>query len=98
MASAGAEGVAFAAVVVRFGTGDEFVFSTDKPSPVDSLQNYLDGEGKPIAIVTAKLIDPTSVDASAKLLDEVADDPALKGQAEKLAKEFHHALRENGFI
>ena len=93
-----AEGVSFAALVVRFETGDEFVFPTDKPTPVDSLQNYLDGEGKPIAIVIARQNDPTSIDTSARLLNEVADDPGLQAEVPKLAKEFHHALRENGFI
>jgi hypothetical protein len=85
-----------AALVVRFETGDDYVFVTDKPSPIQRLEELIAAEGDPIAIIMAADASLNEVTAVVRFLTDFFGDPPSPVESAKVVREFRMFVREHG--
>jgi hypothetical protein len=83
-----------AALVVRFDTGDDYVFVTDEPSPVQRLEEMIAAEGDPIAIIMAHGQDLDEVSAVVRFLTDFFGDPPSPIEKAKVVREFRLYIKE----
>lgn len=91
-----AERYKVAALVVRFDKGDDYVFVTDKPSPVQRLEELIAADGDPIAIIMAEHANQNEVTAVVRFLTDFFGDPPSPAESAKVVREFRMFVREHG--
>ena len=88
-----AEQSKFAALVVRFEAGDQYVSVRDKPSPEQRLEEMMAAEGDPIAVVRA--LDSKGEGVMVRFLTDFFGDPPSPVEKAKVAREFRRYLKEH---
>ena len=85
-----------AALVVRFTTGDEYLFTDGEELPVARLEDMRATGGKPIAIAVARKSSAGGVKIQARCLVETGADIELQEQLPVIARQFRNHLRARG--
>ena len=85
-----------AALVVRFTTGDEYLFTEGEDLPVARLEDMRATGGKPIAIAVARKSPAGGVKTQARCLAETGADTELQEQLPVIARQFRKHLRARG--
>jgi hypothetical protein len=85
-----------AALVVRFTTGDEYLFTEGEELPVARLEDMRATGGKPIAIAVARKSPAGGVKTQARCLVETGADTKLQEQLPAIAQQFRKHLRARG--
>ena len=85
-----------AALVVRFTTGDEYLFTEAEELPVARLEDMRATGGKPIAIAVARKSAAGGVKTQARCLVETDADIELQRQLPVIARQFRNHLRARG--
>jgi hypothetical protein len=85
-----------AALVVRFKTGDEYLFTEGEELPVARLEDMRATGGKPIAIAVARKGAAGGVKIQARCLVETVADRELQKQLPGIAHQFRNHLQERG--
>ena len=85
-----------AALVVRFTTGDEYLFPEGEELPVARLEDMRATGGKPIAIAVARKSSAGRFKTQARCLVETGADSELRRQLPVIARQFGNHLRARG--
>jgi hypothetical protein len=85
-----------AALVVRFTTGDEYLFTDGEELPVARLEDMRATGGKPIAIAVARKSSAGRFKTQARCLVETGADSELRRQLPVIARQFGNHLRAKG--
>jgi hypothetical protein len=87
-----------AALVVRFATGDEYLFTEGEELPVARLDDMRATGGTPIAIAVARKSSAGKVKTQVRCLVETGADTELQGQLPVIARQFRHHLQARGLV
>jgi hypothetical protein len=85
-----------AALVVRFGDGDQYLFTEHEELPVARLEDMRALGGRPIAIAVAKKTATGSVRTHARCLTETSADDRIRKVLPAIAREFGNHVRQHG--
>ncbi len=85
-----------AALVVRFTTGDEYLFTEGEELPVARLDGMRATGGKPIAIAVGRKSAAGGLKTQARCLVETGTDVDLQRQLPVIARQFGNHLRARG--
>ena len=84
-----------AALVVRFGDGDQYLFTEHEELPVARLEDMRATGGRPIAIAVARKT-ATGVRTQARCLVDTAADDRIRKVLPLIARNFRDHIRDHG--
>jgi len=85
-----------AALVVRFGDGDQYLFTEHEELPVARLEDMRALGGRPIAIAVARKTASGSVRMQARCLVETAADDRIRKVLPVIARDFGNHVLQHG--